>query len=49
MFFVENLKDNLGGKCYLHNASQLLEGVRCYLKIIEDIMCFLGFFLVLRV
>ena len=41
MFWEKNLKANFGVRYYLHLFSQLLEGVRCYLKIIEIIICFL--------
>ena len=50
--FWKKLGVNIGVRCYLHIFSHILEGVRCYLKIIEAIMCFLGVievFLVLRV
>ena len=30
--FWKKLKANLGVRCYLHIFSQILEGVRCYLK-----------------
>ena len=40
--FEKNMKANLGGRCYIHICLQIFEGVRCYLKIIEAIMCFIG-------
>ena len=40
--FEKKMKAYLGVRCYIHICLQLFEGVRCYLKIIEDIMCFIG-------
>ena len=40
--FEKKLKANLGVRCYLNIFSQILEGVKYHLKIIEAIMCFLG-------
>ena len=42
VFEKKRLKANLGVRCYLHIFSQLLEGVRCYLKNIEAIACYIG-------
>ena len=40
--FGKTFEVNLSVRCYLHIFSQLFESGRCYLKIFEDIMCFLG-------
>ena len=42
MFLEKKLKANLGVRYYLHLFSQLLGGARCYLKIVEAIICFQG-------
>ena len=42
MFLKKKMKANLGVRCYIHICLQMFEGVRCYLKIIEYIMCYLG-------
>ena len=36
--FGKKLRSDLGVGCYLHIFSQIIEGVRCYLKIIEVTM-----------
>ena len=40
-YFWKKLMANLGVRCYLHIFSYILEGVRCYSKIIEGVMYFL--------